>query len=101
MKIDWLAKLHYFLQTTAFCLAISAIQFAFQPGRPYELPLVYSLCIGTSTWALIDFGRHLFASSAETGWPKGAARLMLPLAGIIGGAVLALRYQIWRLDQDS
>ena len=85
MKIDWLTKLHYFLQTAAFCLAVSAIQFAFQPARPYELPLVYSLCIGTSTWALIDFGRHLFASSAETGWPQGAARLMLPLAGIIGG----------------
>ena len=25
----------------------------------------------------------------------------IALAGIIGGAVLALRYQIWRLDQDS
>ena len=25
----------------------------------------------------------------------------MALAGIIGGAVLALRYQIWRLDQDS
>ena len=85
MKIDWLLKLQYFLQTMAFCLAISAIQFAFQPERPYELPLVYSICIGSCTWALIDFGRHLFASSEETGWPQGPGRLILPMAGIVGG----------------
>ena len=85
MKIDWLVKLQYFLQTMAFCLSISAIQFAFQPGRPYELPLVYSVCIGACTWAIIDFGRHLLASAIETGWPQGASRLFLPVAGIIGG----------------
>jgi hypothetical protein len=85
MQIDWLDKLRYYLQTLAFCLAVSAIQFAFQSSRPYEWPLVYSLCIGTSTWALIDFGRHAFASSAETGWPQGAAGILLPLAGIVGG----------------
>ncbi len=85
MKIDWLAKLQFFLQTMAFCLAISAIQHAFQMERPYELPLVYSICIGAGTWALIDFGRHMFASSLETGWPRGIARLLLPMAGIVGG----------------
>ena len=88
MKIDWLDKLQYFLQTMAFCLALSAIQYAFQPDRPYELPLVYSLCIGCFTWALIDFGRHLFPSAAETGWPQGAAALVLPLGGIVAGYVL-------------
>ncbi len=85
MKIDWLAKLQRFLQTMAFCLAISAIQYGFQPDRPYELPLVYSICIGAATWALIDFGRNLFTSSAETGWPPGPAGLLLPLGGIVGG----------------
>ncbi len=88
MKIDWLDKLQYFLQTMAFCLAISALQYAFQPQRPYELSLVYSLCIGSFTWGLIDFGRHAFPSAAETGWPQGAAALALPLGGMVAGYLL-------------
>ncbi|MEO6623739.1 MAG: histidine kinase [Burkholderiaceae bacterium] len=95
MRIDWLNKLRYFLQTMAFCLTISAIQFAFQPERPYELPLVYACCIGGSTWALIDFGRHLFPSSAETGWPKGVPGLALPTLGIMGGFVLGTFVADW------
>ena len=88
MKIDWLDKLQYFLQAMAFCLAISALHYAFQPNRAYEVPLVYSLCIGSFTWGLTDFGRHAFPSAAETGWPKGAAALALPVGGIVGGYVL-------------
>ena len=88
MKIDWLDKLRFFLQTMAFCLAIASVQFAFQPQIPYVLPLVYSICIGTSTWAFIDFGRHLFASSAETGWPQGIPGVLLPLTGIVAGYLL-------------
>ena len=88
MRIDWLDKLGYCLQTLAFCLTISAIQVAFQPERPYEVPLVYSLYIGMTTWALIDFGRHAFPSALETGWPAGAAGLLLPGAGIVAGYVV-------------
>ena len=88
VKIDWLAKLRHFLQVLAFCLAVSAIQYAFVPGRPYAIPLVYSLCIGVSTWGLMDFGRHLMASSAQTGWPQGLGGLGLTLAGIAGGYLL-------------
>ena len=88
MKIDWLSKLAHLLQTLAFCLTISALQFAVQPERTYELPLVYSVCIGCFTWALIDFGRHAFASAQETGWPGGLAGWLLPLAGIVGGYIL-------------
>ena len=96
MKIDWLTKLSHWLQTTAFCLAISAIQFALRPGRSYELPLVYSLCIGTVTWAVIDFGRHAFASARETGWPSGLAGAALPVAGIVAGYLLGtLAGDIW------
>ena len=72
----------------AFCLAVSAVQYAFQPDRPYEWPLVYSIFIGTCTWALIDFGRHLFPSSRETGWPQGAVSVALPAVGIVAGYVL-------------
>ena len=85
MKIDWLDKLRFFLQVMAFCLAISALQYAFRPERPYEVPLLYSVLIGGFTWAIIDFGRHFFASSAERGWPQGAAGIALPLVGILLG----------------
>jgi signal transduction histidine kinase len=88
MKIDWLDKLQRYLQALAFCLAISALHVAFQPQQRYEVPLLYSLCIGSFMWALIDFGRHAFPSAVETGWPKGAAALALPLGGIAGGYVL-------------
>ncbi len=88
MKIDWIAKLRYFLQTMAFCLAISAVQYAFQPDKPYEIPLVYSLCIGFFTWFFIDFGRHLLASDSAIGWPTGIKGILLPLFGILGSYLL-------------
>ena len=88
MPFDWLAKLRHFLQVLAFCLAIAAIQFAFSSDRPYEFPLVYSLAIGVSTWALIDFGRHLVQSAAETGWPLGASGLALTMGGMVGGYLI-------------
>ena len=85
LKIDWLDKLRLCLQTVAFCLVIATIQYAFLPNRPYGVPLLYSLLIGTITWALMDFGRHFFASSALTGWPQGAAALALPAVAIFTG----------------
>ena len=88
MTIDWIDKLRVFLQTMAFCLTIAAIQFAFRPDTPYVIPLAYSVCIGTFTWAFIDFGRHLFASSKETGWPKGPTVIIFSLVGIVVGYVL-------------
>ena len=88
MKIDWLDKLRFLLHTLAFCLAISAIQYAFRPDRAYEVPLVYSLCIGLTIWALIDFGRHLFPSARNTGWPHGLSGAVLTTLGIIGGYLL-------------
>jgi signal transduction histidine kinase len=88
MKIDWIDKLRVCLQTTAFCLAIAAIQFAFRPDTDYTVPLVFSLCIGISTWALIDFGRHVFPSSADTGWPTGPMIVIFPLVGIVLGYVV-------------
>jgi signal transduction histidine kinase len=88
MKIDWVDKLRMVLQTLAFGLAVASIQFAFRPHIPYVVPLVYSLCISTFTWAMIDFGRHLFASSAQTGWPQGGAGMALALVGNVGGYTL-------------
>jgi len=88
MRIDWIAKAQHLLQTLAFCLAASAIQYAFRPERSYEIPLIYSVCIGTSIWLLIDFGRELFPSSRQTGWPQGHSRWLLPLGAVAGGYLL-------------
>ena len=88
MKIDWIDKLQVFLQTVAFCLAVAAVQFAFRPDTDYMYPLVYSLCIGVCTWTLIDFGRHLFASSADTGWPTGATVVIFIFACIVAGYLM-------------
>jgi len=88
MKIDWIAKLRHMLQVLAFCLAVATIQYAFQPERPYGPPVVYSLFIGTIIWAVIDLGRHLFPSSAETGWPRGLPGLALVIGGIAAGYLL-------------
>ena len=88
MPIDWIAKLRHLLQTLAFSLTISAAQFALQPERPYAVPLVYSLAIGTTIWAWVDFGRHLVPTSAETGWPHGWRGLLLVLSGIVAGYVI-------------
>jgi signal transduction histidine kinase len=88
MKIDWIAKLQHLLQVMAFCLAVATIQYGFQPDRPYAPNVVYSLLIGSMTWAFIDLGRHLLPSSAETGWPKGFAALALVAGGIVAGYLL-------------
>ncbi len=96
MRINWIAKTSHLLQTLAFCLAVAAIQYAFRPEREYEIPLVYSLAIGTSIWACMDFGRDLFASSARTGWPQGHGAWALPLVSVIGGyAVGTLAGDYW------
>ena len=91
MNIDWIAKLRHLLQVLAFCLAIATIQYAFTPEHPYTPPVVYSLCIGTFTWAIIDLGRNLFPSAQETGWPAGWAGLGLVVGGIAAGYLLGTR----------
>ncbi len=88
MRIDWISKANHLLQTLAFCLAGSAIQVAFQPARPYEIALVYSLAIGASIWLLADFGRDVFATSGGTGWPHGVAGWLLPMGSVLGGYLI-------------
>jgi Histidine kinase len=91
MPFDWLSKLRHFLQVLAFSLVVSAIQYSFQPERPYAPNVVYSIFIGSIIWATIDLGRHLFPSSAETGWPQGFTGLALVVAGICAGYMAGTR----------
>nr|WP_217703979.1 histidine kinase [Schlegelella koreensis] len=78
--------MRHLLQLIAFCLAIAAVLAVLLPNpRGYQVPLVYSLSIGGVTWALSDLGRHLFRSSAETGWPTGWRSGALVAGSILGG----------------
>ena len=88
MAIDWIGKLRRLLQTMAFCLGISALQWAVYPERTYEHMVVYSMAIGITTWAWIDFGAHLFPSAGDTGWPGPLPSVLLVGSGIAAGFVL-------------
>jgi hypothetical protein len=50
--------------------------------------VVYSLADRPFTWAIIDLGRHLFPSAAETGWPTGWPGIALVAGGIVVGYLL-------------
>jgi signal transduction histidine kinase len=105
MKIDWIVKLRHFLETTAFCLTIAGLHYAFRPDRAYEPPLVYSLLIGWTTWLIIDFGRLLLPSARESGWPAGLWGKVFPMVGIaLGygmGTTLADQWFGWSTWADA
>ena len=85
MTVDWLAKLRNLLQTIAFCIAVATLQYAFTPDRPYAPPVVYSLLIGTTIWAIVDIGRVFIPSARETGWPSGGGGFLLVAVAIAAG----------------
>ncbi len=101
MKLLWIEKLQAFLQTIAFCLGIAAIQYAAWPERSYEGPLVYSLGIGCSIWALIDLGRHAVSPKSDTGWPPGLWGILFPLAAIALGFALGTSFGDWWFDRST
>jgi signal transduction histidine kinase len=98
VKIDWTTKLQHLLQTIAYCLAVATVLYGLQPDKPYATNVVFSLCIGLVMWLLIDLGRHLLPSSAETGWPQGVQGVVLVAVAIGGGFLLgtgiAIRFAV-------
>ncbi|MES2633562.1 MAG: histidine kinase [Pseudomonadota bacterium] len=90
MSIDWIGKLRHLLQVLAFCMVVATVQYTFQPDKAYGPLVVYSIFIGTITWAVIDLGREYFPSSAETGWPKGFGGIALVAGGIVTGYFLGM-----------
>ncbi len=71
-----------FLQTLLICVGLATVQHLFLPERPFDVPLVYSLCIGLLCWAMVDMGRGLFPSARHTGWPAGASAVLLPVGAM-------------------
>ena len=88
MKFDILHLSRHLVQVLAFCLVISSLQFFFSPNRPYEVPLVYSLCIGVSTWAFIDLGRFVVGINPQTGWPRAWRGAALVAVGMVCGYLI-------------
>jgi signal transduction histidine kinase len=88
VKIDWTTKLQHLLQTVAYCLAVATVLYGLQPDKPYAPNVVFSLCIGLIMWLVIDLGRHLLPSAAETGWPHGLQGVALVAVAIGGGFLL-------------
>jgi len=86
-EFNGVSKLRHYLQVVAFTLVVATIQCTFMPDKPYGPPVVYSVLIGTFTWAIIDLGRELIPSAAETGWPQGWQGIALVAAGIVVGYV--------------
>ncbi|HYF21524.1 MAG TPA: histidine kinase [Ramlibacter sp.] len=93
--VDWSGKLRHLLQTWAFCAVIAVMQVAFVPERPFAPPLVFSFLIGTTSWAVVDFGRHLFPSARETGWPDLLPSFALVGLGIAAGYLLGTTTADW------
>jgi two-component sensor histidine kinase len=94
MRFNPMAKLQNLVQVLAFCLAIAAIQYGFEPDRPYLPALVASLCIGLSIWAIVDLGSAFIPSARETGWPKGWHGVAL----VVGGIVVGYLFGSWLAD---
>ena len=88
VAIDWSAKLRHLLQTLVFCVLVATIEQAFSSRQLFLPSLLYSTLIGTTIWAVVDLGRHLMPSAAETGWPQGWPGLLLVLGGIATGFVV-------------
>jgi two-component sensor histidine kinase len=86
--IDGIGKLRHMLQVMAFCLVVATLQYAFNPEGAYGPLVVYSLCIGMITWAIVDLGRHFLPSAKETGWPRGLHAVALVAGGIAGGYLM-------------
>jgi hypothetical protein len=87
-RIDFMRLANHYLQALALSLAASVVVYVFTPGEPYPVPLVYSLCIGSSIWAIAEAGSCLLNSSTRPGWPPGIKGLALTLIAITGGYLL-------------
>ena len=82
MSLKRFDALRRLLETVALCLVIAALQHLFRPERSFDIPLLYSLAIGVSTWALIECGCLLLTERHENGWPRAWRGPVLVLAAM-------------------
>lgn len=84
--------LRHYLHVLALCCVVTVFTTLMWPTRSYLVQLVYSLCIGTICWALIEAGRYLFHPEdchgdpdGGHGWPKGWRGVLLTSCGVLIG----------------
>ncbi|MFT4266283.1 MAG: histidine kinase [Xenophilus sp.] len=84
--------LRHYLHVVALCCVVAVLTTMMRPDRTYGSQLVYSLCIGTICWAVIEFGCHVVdpkhchtSHDGGHGWPKGWRGLLLTAIGIVVG----------------
>ncbi len=84
--------LRHYLHVLALCCVVTVFTTLMWPTRSYLIQLVYSLCIGTICWAMIEAGRYLFDPKdchgdpdGGHGWPKGWRGILLTSCGVLIG----------------
>jgi hypothetical protein len=94
-RVSWPTVFRHFLQVVAFCCVVAVLTTTIWPRNPYWMQVGNALCIGLITWAIIEFGRHLFdpaqchsAGDGGHGWPKGWRGIVLAAVGIGAGFLL-------------
>jgi LytS/YehU family sensor histidine kinase len=90
MNIRWPDVARHFLQVAAFCCVVAVLTTTIWPRNGYLVQLGYSLCVGTLSWIMVEFGRyfvderhcHPNSRHGGHGWPKGWRGLVLVAVGI-------------------
>lgn len=89
----WRDTLRHGRQVLAFCFVIAVFTTMVWPAGGYARQLVYSVCIGMITRAVIEFGCllvpaqrcHSDPDTVGHGWPRGWRGVALTAAGIAAG----------------
>lgn len=73
---------------TAVLCCFTALAFQAAGQGAWDAQLVSSLCVGVTSWLVIDLGRLLLTRHQTTPWPAGWRGPALIIAGIATGALL-------------
>ena len=101
MKIDRREALRHLLLTLGFCVVVAAVEFFFDPARPFLVKLVYSVATGVPIWAIVEFGRLLLVRPPAIGWPSGWRGPALVVAAIVAGYLIGVGVGDWWFGWSS
>ncbi|MFT3717390.1 sensor histidine kinase [Pseudorhodoferax sp.] len=84
--------LRHYLHVLALCCIVAVLTTLIWPTRVYLVQLVYSLCIGSLCWGVIETGRALVparhchpSADGGKGWPRGWRGALVVACGIAVG----------------
>jgi len=73
------------------------VTFVFGGGRNFGLNLLVSMCIGISTWLLVDVARFLLWGQEKVRWLQFVPVLAL---AVLGGVYLGMQEASWLMDLE-